>query len=635
MCYPVAVFEHDMVAGCFMEKDNYNTKTDSQTGIKAFQECSSTCVLESIIENLPYSVIVTDESGVIKFTNKNTENFFDCKQNDYINKNLNEFLSTANIEEMQDSIKYDFKTSNNEGHILYLKLERKTIKHNNELYYIFTLLDETQNKEAEKLKNQFVSMISHELRTPLTSIRGALGLVSSGVLGTLPDKVKELVDIAGSNSIRLVNIINDILDLEKIKAGKMEFNFNKYPLIELINETVDFNKGYAAQYNVEYKVVQNIDKELVNVDKDRFIQVLTNLLSNAAKFSIKNEKVIISVDRNNYMLRVSVTNKGAGIPEEAHSKIFESFSQVKNSGVRRKDGTGLGLSISKSIMQKMGGNIGFSSIVNQETTFYFELPEAHLKNNNKNILICEDDQTTAHYIQKMFQIQGYHADVAYNAKQAQDYLAQKEYYLMTLDIILPDKNGLILLNEIKNNEKTKKLPVIVISALDEDFVESDIKHEAVAWIEKSFDSKKLEKTITEIMYKKHTDKIKILHVEHDEDISKIVSLTLSENANVTNITTLAEAERIIDELVFDLIIIDYKFPNGTCEQLIDKIKISPNQDANLVILSAYEINPSIAEKVNMVICKTKVSNEQLLKCLEPFINKTNQVNKTNEAEAFN
>ncbi len=578
----------------------------------------------TILEHLAESVIVTDEFGVIKFVNKKTQDIFGYELSEYPNKHIKHFIRDIDMEEIKESTNYEFEITNKNKNPLYLELEFSTISFKSETSLVFIMSNITKEKELDSLKNQFVSMISHELRTPLTSIRGALGLVSSGVLGNLPDKVKELVNIAGNNSVRLVNLINDILDLEKIKAGKMDFNFDEYEIMPLVEETIDFNKEYGKQYNVEYVIVKRLDNALVNLDKDRFIQVLTNLLSNAAKFSTPNRTVDISVEKVNHSIRLSVTNKGVGIPKESYAKIFESFSQVDSADNRGKGGTGLGLSISRSIIQKMGGNIAFTSSLNDKTTFYFELPEIYQKGNRECVLICEDELTTAFCIKKMFEKIGYQADVALSAKEVLELLTLKDYKLMTLDIILPDKNGLELLDEIRLKEKTKDLPVIVISVCKQDCAKISARHDIVAWLEKSFDSKELEDTINKIMIKKHKNRVNILHVEHNDDILEVMSSTMKEVANVIKVKNLTDAEKIISEIVFDIIIFDYRFPNGTCEKLVTNIKNTPNNKTNLVVFSAYEISPSLSEQVDLVICKTKVSNEQFMACIEPFISKTAQ-----------
>ncbi len=231
----------------------------------------------------------------------------------------------------------------------------------------------TERKKVERMKNEFVSTVSHELRTPLTSIRGALGLIAGGVAGAISPQAKALIDIAYSNSERLVRLINDILDIEKIESGKMVFDLQPQELMPLVEQALAANEGYAAYLGVHYVLAQTVPGAQVSVDTDRLIQVITNLLSNAAKFSPLGAAVELAVTRTGAMLQVAVTDHGPGIPEEFRSRIFQKFAQADSSDTRQKGGTGLGLSISKAIVEHHGGEIGFSTT--GATTFYFTLPD--------------------------------------------------------------------------------------------------------------------------------------------------------------------------------------------------------------------------------------------------------------------
>lgn len=575
--------------------------------------------IRTILEYLTKSIIVTDEKGFIKFVNKEAEKILGYNIDEYMHKHINSFIEDLNLKELQELTTYDYKCSRKNGKICHLRLESRFIELKNKEFLIFVIEDITKQIEMDNLQSNFISMVSHELRTPLTSIKGALGLVSSGATGELPEKAKSLLNIAGNNVVRLANLINEILDLEKIKAGKMDFVFNEYEVMPLIDETVVLNNEYAQQYNIRYEVKEKLDNALINVDKDRFIQVLTNLLSNAAKFSPPNEVVEIYAKRNKHLISVEIVNKGAGIPEESRSKIFESFYQVDSSDSRVKKGSGLGLNICKSLVKNMGGTIGFNSIVNDKTTFYVEFQEIHQKDEEKFALIVEDNKTTSFGIKIMLEKLGYQSDFATNAKQAQDLLNSKEYDLMTLDIMLPDKNGLSLLNEIRNNESTKKLPIIVISAYKDDMAKLSREHGIVTCLEKTFDFEILQSTINEIMLKKNKNKANILHVENDVDTLNLIRVSLKDIANVTTATTISDAEILLNTSVFDVIILDYKLPDGNCTNLVNTISNTINKDAKLAVFSAYDISASLSNLVDAVIPKTKVSNEQFCECIKEFI----------------
>lgn len=234
--------------------------------------------------------------------------------------------------------------------------------------------DITERKEIDKMKNEFVSIVSHELRTPLTSIRGALGLVTSRKLGDLSDKIMDLLNIANNNCLRLITLINDILDIEKIEQGKMHFEIETLELMPLINNAIELNLQYAQKNGINLKLTNKLENVFVRVDNDRFMQVITNLISNAVKFSQKDFPVEISVNKIDSKIQVAVTNYGNEIPEEFKNRIFQKFAQADSSDSRQKGGTGLGLSISKAIIEKFGGSISFVS-KDKRTVFHFELPE--------------------------------------------------------------------------------------------------------------------------------------------------------------------------------------------------------------------------------------------------------------------
>jgi PAS domain S-box-containing protein len=240
--------------------------------------------------------------------------------------------------------------------------------------YLGVASDITERKRVERMKDEFISTVSHELRTPLTSICGSLGLLQGGVGGELNPKAQELVAIANSNSERLTLLINDILDMEKIEAGKMDFELRPLQIMPAVERALREIKAYGRQFGVGFSLVPGDRALMVNVDPDRLAQVLSNLLSNAAKFSPRGEEVTVEVEGLAESVRVSVTDRGAGIPQEFRDRVFEKFSQADGSNTRQMGGTGLGLNICKAIVTQMGGRIDFRSQAGQGSTFYFELP---------------------------------------------------------------------------------------------------------------------------------------------------------------------------------------------------------------------------------------------------------------------
>ncbi len=234
--------------------------------------------------------------------------------------------------------------------------------------------DISERKQMEKMKSEFVSTVSHELRTPLTAIRGSLGLISGGAVGQLPEPAKGLIDMAMANTERLLALINDLLDMDKIQSGAMQFDMQAMDIVPLVEQSLQANQAYADQYQVVYVLAERPIQAMAKVDPARFTQVMSNLLSNAAKFSKPGGQVEVRVTIGTDTVRVAVVDHGVGIPQNARERIFQKFSQVDSSDTRHKGGTGLGLSISKSLIEKMNGQIGFESRPGEGATFYFTLP---------------------------------------------------------------------------------------------------------------------------------------------------------------------------------------------------------------------------------------------------------------------
>lgn len=240
--------------------------------------------------------------------------------------------------------------------------------------YLFVGKDLTDHKEVERMKSEFISTVSHELRTPLTSIRGALGLLDGGIVGPLPLEAQEVVQIAIANSERLIRLINELLELDKMEAGKIELHLQNIDPAKLVTAALEGIRGMADQAGIGLSGSIDV-RGVVRGDWDRLIQVLTNLISNAIKFSPKGGQVHVKVERGTKSgLRFSVVDQGPGVPEDQRHKLFRKFQQLDSSDSRQKGGTGLGLAISKALVEHHGGMIGVDSALGQGSAFWFEVP---------------------------------------------------------------------------------------------------------------------------------------------------------------------------------------------------------------------------------------------------------------------
>jgi PAS domain S-box-containing protein len=286
---------------------------------------------------------------------------------DYLQRTLAGDISRYRMEK-----RYFHKSGRTIWTLLSVSLVRDSGDH--PTYFIAQIQDISEQKEVERIKSEFISVVSHELRTPLTSIRGSLGLILGAFTGQLPEKVGRLLDIAHSNCERLILLINDILDIDKIASGKMRYDMQEVSLAQVVHRTVQATESYAQKFAVSLEVEPIAADIRITVDEDRLAQVLSNLLSNAIKFSPQHGRVALMARLDAGRVRLSVADSGPGIPDEFRGRIFEKFSQADSSAGRRAGGTGLGLHITRQIVSHMHGTIGFDTQLGQGTTFWIEFP---------------------------------------------------------------------------------------------------------------------------------------------------------------------------------------------------------------------------------------------------------------------
>lgn len=270
---------------------------------------------------------------------------------------------------------YEKEYFHRDGHLIPVLLNGVLIEGADGVKKIWSFVqDITERKRIEQMKNEFVSAVSHELRTPLTSISGSLGLVTSGVLGEMPEKVQGMLGIAHKNAKRLTVLINDLLDMEKILAGKMVFDLQEQSLLSIVETSLESNKAYADSYGISLALQADAGDLHARVDAQRLQQVLTNFISNAVKFSPREGQVEVRLSQQDDQASIAVIDHGPGISEEFRTRIFQKFSQADSSDSRQRGGTGLGLSISKAFVEHMQGRIGFESVVGEGSTFYATFP---------------------------------------------------------------------------------------------------------------------------------------------------------------------------------------------------------------------------------------------------------------------
>lgn len=631
------------------------------TRIKSLERdlLESSARLQAVVDGIDYAIFASDEKGILRLINKGTDRILGYTVSDMVGRPVIElaarFADPLELRARASRLAKHYGRQVTEMEIISLPLpddgpfgqewthKRPEGSPMTLAFSVYTLQDPegrfsgvvalardiTQIKALEHMKSEFISTVSHELRTPLTSIRGALGLVTGGAVGTLPEKAAELVSIAYRNSERLVRIINDILDIEKIESGKLSMTLAPVDAASFMRQAVETHAAYGEKYGVRFVLEEPVPDLRVVADGDRLMQILANLMSNAAKFSPAGSEVRLSVERLPGKARFSVRDFGTGIPEAFRSRVFEKFAQAENTDTRRFDGTGLGLSITRRLVEAMHGVISFESKEGKGTTFTFDLPlvrEASGAPASRagagRILVCEDDRDVAALLKIMLERAGFAVDEAYTLNEVRALLSgTNEYVALTLDLMLPDGSGVEFLRELRADPRRVDLPVVVVSArADQGRLElnGDVVG-IIDWMVKPIDEGKLVRSLRNAVAGAPGTKPRILHVEDDADLSLILGKSLRDSVEWVGATSVQEAEKLLAAQRFDLMVLDLELPDGSGLQLLEHLHEIGSRPVPVLILSASEAGEDVRHRVEAALVKSRMSEERIVETILSLI----------------
>src|SRR5690554_3828 len=445
-------------------------------------------------------------------------------------------------------------------------------------------------EESTQMKSQFLANMSHELRTPMNSILGLTELILDS--GSLKGKNKERLEVVLKSGRRLMTLINDILDLSKIEAGKMEIREEPVMLDEIIEDVENAINPLTLNKNIEFRITKNINTRVrISTDKGRVTQVLINLLGNAVKFTDEGYvELAVSIPDDNTLL-FNVTDTGIGLSENDQKIIFEEFRQVDGTTTRKYGGTGLGLTICKKIADMLNGNISVKSELGKGSTFSFSVPlkvveiraekpedpkvniETLLKNRKHPILIIDDDPEIRYTIGQYLISRGYEVVYAEDGEQGLKKAIEIQPFAITLDVMLPKKDGWNILKEFKEHPATRDIPVILISVMGDKNLGYGLG--AFEYFVKPISSEKLLSAFAKLenLAKKRIEKIVI--VDDDEmEYEKFKNECKNENVKIEYINDSKIAFNRISELQPDLIILDLLMPDIDGISLSHKLKSS-------------------------------------------------------------
>jgi PAS domain S-box-containing protein len=576
------------------------------------------------VEACPSGMVMIDSDGKLVMINSEIENQFGYAREELIGQPV-DILVPERLRAQHARHRHHFTPNPETRHIgagrellgrrkdgteFPVEVGLNPINSGGHLFVLGVIVDISQRKRLERAKDEFVSTVSHELRTPLTSISGSLGLLAGQWTDQLPPSAVRLLMIAHKNCQRLVRLVNDILDIEKIESGRVELNCVRIDLLQVAERAIEDNRGFADGYGVKVRLDDASVGAEVSADPDRLVQVITNLLSNAIKFSSAGDEVLVSVGKSGDACRISVRDHGAGIPEEFKPHLFEKFAQADGTNSRRKGGTGLGLSIVKQIVERFGGQIRFDDAPGGGTIFYVELPpwdgavggeiDIAAEGSPRRILLCEDDPAVARTVRTRLGRAGLVVDFAHTVEAALARSSTNDYAAIMVDLGLGERDGIDLIVQMRAQMHHSATPIVVVSD-DPERGRADLRApqlNILEWIGKPLDLEQLTAILLNASSSAPRVRPRILHIDDDRDILAVVAQELSTIADVISADSSESALRTLAEDRIDLVVLDLLLGQHSGLDLLPDIRDSFGSSIPVIIFSCRPEDVPFDEHLN-------------------------------------
>lgn len=486
------------------------------------------------------------------------------------------------------------------GEERWLLLHKQLLEREEDQQVLAVAMDVSERRRVDRMKSEFISTVSHELRTPLTAVRGALGMLIGGMAGDVPGEARPLLDIAHKNCERLVRLINDILDVEKLDAGRLQLQLQRLAVAPLVSQAVAQIGPYAHEFGITLEVEGDIDGVVLG-DPDRLAQVMANLLSNAIKHSPRGSAVQVRLARDGDDALVSVVDHGEGIPEAFRPRIFERFAQADASDVRRRGGTGLGLAITRSLVEQHGGRIGFETVEGEGTRFDVHLPlapaEAPRRDTGSDanagagasIVVLDDDEASARQLVAVLAARGYRPHAARTGADARALLAAHPAEGMLVNLSFAGEDAFSFIRGLRAEAAYRHLPLVAVG-LEPNEDGTQLAGGAIGiadWVRKPFDEDRLVEAVRACIHGQR-DRARVLHVEDDDDLRTVVaSMLAAEPLELDGAATLADARARLEAAHYDLVILDLMLPDGDGAELLDSLAAA-RPPTRVIIFSARD-----------------------------------------------
>ncbi len=483
-------------------------------------------------------------------------------------------------------------------------------------------------KEVDKLKSQFLANMSHELRTPLNSIIGFSRVILKGIDGPITDMQQQDLTAIYNSGQHLLGLINDILDLARIEAGKMELNFEEVRLSEIIHSVFSTAKGLVKEKPIQLIEKVPADMPTIRGDTMRVRQVLLNLISNAAKFTdegiITVETSVQKAPSGKFEALIKVIDTGPGISPEGQEKLFKAFSQVDGSATRKTGGSGLGLSICANLVQLHGGRIGVESQEGKGSTFWFTMPlfrqpAEEIPADKKIVLAIDDDPQVISLYERYLTPQGYHVIALTEPARAKERVKEIRPFAVTLDIMMPNVDGWSVLTDLKSDPETRDIPVIICSIVEQ--TDKGFSLGAADYLVKPILEEDLVQALNRL--NKNGNIRRVLVIDDDPNDLRLIEKILTKHGSYQ--TTLAEGGRRGWEILTtnppDAVILDIFMPEMDGFMILEKLREEPAlREIPVLVVSGggltNEQHQQLAEYGKRLITKGALNENDLIASIE-------------------
>lgn len=581
------------------------------------------------------AIILVNPSGSMEMLNPAAERLFGYPSQELLRRDLSLIIDIApgegpfldRLGVTGDVIETPLRTPllarSADGTMVPVEVALGTMPLDDGMHVVAAFRDISERARVEKMKDQFLSTISHELRTPLTSIVGSLGLLRGGATEELPSDAQRLVVIAENNANRLIRLVNDLLDVEKMQTGLMTFDFAQADMRDIARRSLDAVRGMATTRAIHLDLTGDDRPMAIHGDTDRLMQVVINLLSNAISYSPKGGTVTLGLALHSGHVHVAVTDQGPGIDAELRGRLFTRFAQSAHR-TGPTPGTGLGLAISREIVHNHGGRIWWEPALDTSadtgSIFTFTVPlwnslAGQLDHIGAPRLLLFCDTREAETINATFSRREMQADVVADRHAALAALANRHYIALILDVQFAGEDALATLQDIRADPRHRSLPVIAIAGEVPPLqAEETAALDIIDWIPKPLASSRLDHAVGAAVERAAVAMPLVLHIDDDIDTLEITARALGGLARIAKASDLSTARGFLATHEVDLLIVDIALPDGSgLDILADLDRTGSGRIIPVIVYSAQDTGSApVAPNVEAVLLKSKRSLPSLV-----------------------